>query len=212
MAVSFGPFYSYTLCLILSFDFLNLLLTCPPRLPICLHFLFVCVRAGLSAAAEPSKRGPLAQVLTVAVKAVALLGLLAVSCGPFYSYTHCLIASLDLLLLTRPPRLPIPLPFSVCVRAGLSAAAEPSKRGPLAQVLTIAVKAVALLGLLAVSFGPFYSYTLLRIVYSQRWSETEAPFVLGCYTAYLLLLAVNGEREMMWMWSSSLIIACTRRQ
>jgi oligosaccharide translocation protein RFT1 len=60
-------------------------------------------------------------------------------------------------------------------------------------VLTIAVKAVALLGLLAVSFGPFYSYTLLRVVYSQRWSETEAPFVLGCYTAYLLLLAVNGE-------------------
>lgn len=60
-------------------------------------------------------------------------------------------------------------------------------------MLTVAVKAVGLLGMLAVTFGPFYSYTLLRMVYSQRWSETEAPFVLGCYTMYLLLLAVNGE-------------------
>jgi hypothetical protein len=121
----------------------------------------------------------------------------AVSFELFYSYTLCLIHSPSFQpLLTRPPRLPNHLHFLCALaRAGLGAAAEPSKRGPLAQVLTIAVKAVALLGLLAVSFGPFYSYTLLRIVYSQRWSETEAPFVLGCYTAYLLLLAVNGEGE-----------------
>jgi oligosaccharide translocation protein RFT1 len=54
------------------------------------------------------------------------------------------------------------------------------------------VKGVSLLGLLAVTFGPSYSYTLLRLVYSERWSQTEAPLVLGCYTAYILLLAVNG--------------------
>jgi oligosaccharide translocation protein RFT1 len=95
--------------------------------------------------------------------------------------------------LLLPALLFAPTVYIMFCRAGLSAAAEPASRGPLAQVLAVAVKAVALLGLLAVSFGPFYSYTLLRIVYSQRWSETEAPFVLGCYTACLLLLAVNGE-------------------
>lgn len=63
----------------------------------------------------------------------------------------------------------------------------------MAQVLSVAVRAVALVGLLAVTFGPWYSYVLLRVVYSQRWADTEAPVVLGCYTAYLLLLAVNGE-------------------
>lgn len=62
-------------------------------------------------------------------------------------------------------------------------------------MLSVAVKAVTVAGLLAVTFGPPYSYTLLRAVYSQRWANTEAPFVLGCYTAYLLLLAVNGERN-----------------
>jgi hypothetical protein len=77
-------------------------------------------------------------------------------------------------------------------RAGLSAQADAGARARLAGVLTVAVKAVSLAGLLAVTFGPCYSYTLLRAVYSQRWAATEAPTVLGCYTAYLLLLAVNG--------------------
>jgi hypothetical protein len=61
-------------------------------------------------------------------------------------------------------------------------------------VLSVAVRAVSIAGLLALTFGPWYSYTLLRAVYSRRWADTEAPFVLGCFTAYLLLLAVNGAR------------------
>jgi len=80
------------------------------------------------------------------------------------------------------------------VRAGLSAKADTAAKDRLAGVLCVAVKAVTVAGLLAVTFGPPYSFTLLRAVYSQRWANTEAPFVLGCYTAYLLLLAVNGER------------------
>ena len=56
------------------------------------------------------------------------------------------------------------------------------------------VRGVTTLGLLAVSFGPWYSYTLLWLVYGRRWSDTEAPFVLSCYTAYVLVMAVNGER------------------
>jgi oligosaccharide translocation protein RFT1 len=32
-------------------------------------------------------------------------------------------------------------------------------------------------------------------VYSQRWSETDAPRALGAYCFYILLLAVNGILE-----------------
>ena len=63
----------------------------------------------------------------------------------------------------------------------------------MAHALTVMVKLVSVLGLLAVAFGPSYSYTALRLVYSTRWSETEAPTVLACYCLYILLLAVNGE-------------------
>lgn len=88
--------------------------------------------------------------------------------------------------------LSLPLLCGRCCRAGLSAKGDASSKGQLSGVLAVAVKAVTVAGLLAVTFGPPYSFTLLRAVYSQRWSDTEAPFVLGCYTAYLLLLAVNG--------------------
>lgn len=54
------------------------------------------------------------------------------------------------------------------------------------------VKSVSILGLLALAFGPSYSYTLLRLVYGLKWSETEAPTVLAAYCAYILLLALNG--------------------
>lgn len=85
-------------------------------------------------------------------------------------------------------------------RAGLSAKADEASKARLSGVLCVAVKAVTVAGLLAVTFGPAYSFTLLRAVYSQRWADTEAPFVLGCYTAYLLLLAVNGETTLVCVW------------
>lgn len=44
-------------------------------------------------------------------------------------------------------------------------------------------------------FGPPYSYVLLRVVYGQRWSETDAPRALAVYCLYILLLAVNGILE-----------------
>jgi oligosaccharide translocation protein RFT1 len=50
-------------------------------------------------------------------------------------------------------------------------------------------------GLLAVAFGPAYTYVVLRTAYGQRWSETDAPQALGVYCAYILLLAVNGILE-----------------
>ena len=62
----------------------------------------------------------------------------------------------------------------------------------LAAALGVMTKAVGVLGLLAVSFGPAFSYTALRLVYGVRWSETEAPAVLSAYCGYVLLLALNG--------------------
>eukprot|EP00198_Chlamydomonas_reinhardtii_P011831 XP_001701168.1 predicted protein [Chlamydomonas reinhardtii] len=55
--------------------------------------------------------------------------------------------------------------------------------------------AVCVLGLAAAAFGPAYAYTLLRLVYGTRWSETEAPAVLAAYSVYVLLLALNGIGE-----------------
>lgn len=77
-----------------------------------------------------------------------------------------------------------------------SAATGAGRRGTglaqLASTLALMTRGVIILGLLAVAFGPSYSYTLLRLLYSTRWSDTEAPFVMGCYTVYILFLAVNG--------------------
>ncbi len=50
-------------------------------------------------------------------------------------------------------------------------------------------------GLLAVAFGPAYSYLLLRVAYGQRWSDTGAPAALAAYCPYVLLLAANGILE-----------------
>ena len=36
---------------------------------------------------------------------------------------------------------------------------------------------------------------LLRLVYGQRWSETDAPRALAVYCLYILLLALNGILE-----------------
>ena len=50
-------------------------------------------------------------------------------------------------------------------------------------------------GLLAVAFGPSYTYVLLRLLYGPKWSATEAPAALAYYCAYITLLALNGCTE-----------------
>jgi oligosaccharide translocation protein RFT1 len=62
----------------------------------------------------------------------------------------------------------------------------------LAGVLSTLVRALVLVGLVAISFGPPYSYLAVRLVYGQRWAQTEAPEVLAVYTGYIMLLALNG--------------------
>lgn len=51
------------------------------------------------------------------------------------------------------------------------------------------------IGLLAAAFGPSNTYVLLRLVYGQKWSSTEAPAALACYCGYITLLALNGCTE-----------------
>jgi hypothetical protein len=48
-------------------------------------------------------------------------------------------------------------------------------------------------GLVFVTFGPSYSYVLLRLIYSQTWSDGDATAALGCYCIYVFALALNGE-------------------
>ena len=62
-------------------------------------------------------------------------------------------------------------------------------------LLAALVRGVALVGELAAAFGPAFAYTLLRLGYGQRWSDTEAPAALAAYSFYILLLAVNGILE-----------------
>jgi len=79
-------------------------------------------------------------------------------------------------------------------RAGVKVQGDQAALQQLAGVLSVLVREVMLLGLLAVAFGPAYCYTALRLAYSTRWSESEAPRVLAVYCGYILLLAVNGEK------------------
>eukprot|EP00798_Chlamydomonas_sp_ICE-L_P020931 gene20931-27781_t len=65
----------------------------------------------------------------------------------------------------------------------------------LLSVLCALTKCVSILGLLSAAFGPAYSYTVLRLIYSTKWSETEAPLVLAAYSIYLLPLSINGVTE-----------------
>ncbi|CAK9202747.1 unnamed protein product [Sphagnum troendelagicum] len=63
------------------------------------------------------------------------------------------------------------------------------------RTLLLAMKFVNLIGLVFVTFGPSYSYVLLRLIYSQTWSDGDATAALGCYCIYVFALALNGTSE-----------------
>jgi hypothetical protein len=43
-----------------------------------------------------------------------------------------------------------------------------------------------------ISFGPNYSYTLLKLLYGDRHSDGETSAVLRYYCVYIITLAMNG--------------------
>lgn len=47
-------------------------------------------------------------------------------------------------------------------------------------------------GLVFMAFGPSYSYSLVRLLYGQKWSDGEASTALRYYCLYVVVLAMNG--------------------
>ncbi|XP_056164312.1 uncharacterized protein LOC115673181 isoform X2 [Syzygium oleosum] len=77
-----------------------------------------------------------------------------------------------------------------------SASGQSSDRSrKIGRSLTEALKLVMLIGLIFIAFGPSYSYSLIRLLYGQKWSDGEAPTVLRYYCIYIFFLAMNGTSE-----------------
>jgi len=49
------------------------------------------------------------------------------------------------------------------------------------------------LGLVIATFGPNFSFLLLHLLYTEVYSQTSAPAVLGWYCIYVLFMALNGK-------------------
>ncbi|KAG8377986.1 hypothetical protein BUALT_Bualt08G0090800 [Buddleja alternifolia] len=69
------------------------------------------------------------------------------------------------------------------------------KKKILGRRLTDALKLVLLIGLVVIAFGPSYSYSLIRLLYGQKWSDGEASTALRYYCLYVIVLAMNGTSE-----------------
>ncbi|KAL0728474.1 hypothetical protein Bca4012_024567 [Brassica carinata] len=69
------------------------------------------------------------------------------------------------------------------------------KRKKLGTCLTEALKLVMLIGLIFMAFGPGYSYSLIRLLYGEKWSDGEASLALQFYCLYIIVLAMNGTSE-----------------
>ncbi|GAA0185064.1 hypothetical protein LIER_32352 [Lithospermum erythrorhizon] len=72
---------------------------------------------------------------------------------------------------------------------------DPQRISKLGRCLTDALKLVLLIGLVVMAFGPSYSYSLIRILYGQKWSDGEASTALQYYCLYVIALAMNGTTE-----------------
>ncbi|PSR93324.1 hypothetical protein CEY00_Acc27936 [Actinidia chinensis var. chinensis] len=76
------------------------------------------------------------------------------------------------------------------------ASAEDARRSwKLGSCLIDALKLVLLIGLVVMAFGPSYSYSLIRLLYGQKWSDGEASTALRYFCLYVVALAMNGTSE-----------------
>ncbi|XP_052174272.1 uncharacterized protein LOC127789330 isoform X2 [Diospyros lotus] len=90
------------------------------------------------------------------------------------------------------------LPFeesSYTTFARLASAEGSPKSSKLQSCLTDALKLVLLIGLVVMAFGPSYSYSLIRLLYGEKWSDGEASSALRYYCIYVIVLAINGTSE-----------------
>ncbi|KAK6275733.1 hypothetical protein POUND7_005442 [Theobroma cacao] len=90
------------------------------------------------------------------------------------------------------------LPFeesSYATFARSASGQSPHKSKKIGESLTEALKLVLLIGLIFLAFGPSYSYSLVRLLYGQKWSDGEASAALRYYCLYIIVLAMNGTSE-----------------
>ncbi|KAJ6712233.1 ENDOPLASMIC RETICULUM MULTISPAN TRANSMEMBRANE PROTEIN-RELATED [Salix purpurea] len=90
------------------------------------------------------------------------------------------------------------LPFeesSYATFARSASGKDPDKSRKLRSCLSEALKLVFLIGAVFMSFGPSYSYSLIRMLYGRKWSDGEASTALQYYCLYVILLAMNGTSE-----------------
>lgn len=61
------------------------------------------------------------------------------------------------------------------------------------------------------AFGPSYSYSLIRLLYGEKWSDGEASTALRCYCFYVIVLAMNGNLPcliLLFIFILSTLIVC----
>ncbi|ESR34867.1 hypothetical protein CICLE_v10004737mg [Citrus x clementina] len=90
------------------------------------------------------------------------------------------------------------LPFEESSYATFARSASgqyPQKSKKIGNSLAEALKLVLLIGLVFMAFGPSYSYSLVRLLYGQKWSDGEASTALRYYCLYVVVLAMNGTSE-----------------
>uniref|UniRef100_A0A0E0Q8C9 Protein RFT1 homolog n=1 Tax=Oryza rufipogon TaxID=4529 RepID=A0A0E0Q8C9_ORYRU len=90
------------------------------------------------------------------------------------------------------------LPFeesSYATFAQLASGQNPQNISNLEGSLLGALKLIMLIGLVVISFGPSYSYTLLKLLYGARYSDGDATVILRYYCFYIICLAMNGTSE-----------------
>lgn len=62
-------------------------------------------------------------------------------------------------------------------------------------ILGLLCRLLTYIGLLFAAFGPSYSFLLLDLLYTKKYSHTAAPEFLSWYCVYILSMAVNGITE-----------------
>lgn len=105
------------------------------------------------------------------------------------------LGSLIVRLIFLPIELAAFTAFSISGGASASEDGVDKRKIEAYDTLINALKFSVMASLLFSFFGPPYSYTLIKIMYGLKWSETEAPQVLSFYCYYVALLSLNGISE-----------------
>eukprot|EP00727_Mastigamoeba_balamuthi_P006950 m51a1_g2876 putative protein rft1 homolog (517) ;mRNA; r:382949-385095 len=77
----------------------------------------------------------------------------------------------------------------------LSHSSAPESAETTLRVLRTVLRFMVLVGLCFACFGPPNSWLAVHIIYSSKYSDSEAPLILSWFCLYILLVAVNGTAE-----------------